>query len=166
MRLIACLVSLGALVALAGDGGVDVFAGGRTGEPTIGVSTYGPLPDAGTFGRLWVTDEPMTIEGAGLDKTQIRSVLKKQKDLWLGCARVANDPEGRVVVFVVNADGAVASSKVSSRTIVESVGDCMTRRLRSVSFPKREGGGPVMVSWPVTFTRNFEANLREGPVEK
>lgn len=61
--------------------------------------------------------------------------------------------EGRVNVrFVIAPDGSVSSAEVASSTLGNDVvEECVTRALTRVRFPRPQGGGEVIVTYPFTF---------------
>ena len=61
---------------------------------------------------------------------------------------------GKIVVkFVVARDGTVSSATTKSTTMHdEAVEDCINSRFMRMQFPKPEGGGIVIVSYPIVFS--------------
>ena len=104
-----------------------------------------------------VPSVPVPIRGS-LDKEVIRRVIRKHINPVKICyeRKLVVQPglEGRVnVQFVIDADGTVPVSGVSSSTLNDpSVEDCIGEAICSWEFPKPTGGGIVIVSYPFNFT--------------
>lgn len=113
---------------------------------TVGFKTRGPrVPNP----RLGIA----SIQG-GLDKDLIRRVVRAHINEVRHCYNqgLARDPNlaGRVAVqFQINGIGKVPTAVVSESDIKDkSVSSCIAQSVRRWSFPKPEGGGTVIVTYP------------------
>ena len=144
--------------------GMGTVGNGRIGTSGIGAGSDPYKHGIGNFRDHKVPHGPELIVGVatargGMDKDIIRRVIRqhvneikfcydqqlmKNADLW-----------GRVVVqFTINANGQVISSAVQSSTMNDmGVEQCVAGTLRRFEFPKPQGGGIVMVSYPFAFNR-------------
>ena len=115
----------------------------------------GLSPDAGTARDAG--PRPAGPKGS-LDKDDIRKTIRGHISPIRLCyerALPANtDLRGRVnVEFVIDTDGAVAYSSVTSTTLRDiAVEDCIGKATCAWDFPKPNGGGFVIVSYPFYLT--------------
>lgn len=92
-----------------------------------------------------------------LDRHQIDAVLRRHLEKIQACYERALTRQpglsGKIVVqFVIDPDGAVSSSSVTSSTMDHpEVEDCVARQFLDMRFPEPEGGGSVTVSYPFIF---------------
>jgi len=127
--------------------GHNKAGGGGTGmRNTTGFKDRGPrVPNP----RLGIAQ----IQG-GLDKDLIRRVVRAHINEVRYCYNqgLARDPnlKGRVAVqFQINGAGKVPSAVVSESDIKDnSVASCIAQSVRRWSFPKPDGGGTVIVTYP------------------
>jgi len=160
-----------------GIGGVGIAGTMRGGGGGLGGSEYvgtgGPLhtigrggndPNGGKYGlgqgklgdHRTRTPKPrivVKVKGA-LSKEIIRRVVRRHINQVRYCYQneLQSNPElyGRVMVkFAIVGNGQVASSVIESSTLSNStVETCISRAVRRWLFPKPEGGGTVIVSYP------------------
>ncbi|MBS1123248.1 MAG: domain containing protein, partial [Deltaproteobacteria bacterium] len=142
---------------------------GGTGWGTIGLGNYGTLGHrggtsgagygvgAGGLGRKITRPPTVTIgqpsSDVGLDKAIIRRLIRRnlQKIQYCYEKELVSKPTlaGTVTVkFTINPDGVVVSATGSGMTNVDS---CVATVVQGISFPKPNGGGAVVVSYPFTF---------------
>ncbi len=146
--------------------------GGGTGEGTIGLgntgligkgggggtgSGYGRGAGAGFGGRgtrvPTVRQAKAEVQGA-LDKDIIRRIVRAHINEVRYCYNqaLARDPnaKGRVAVqFTIGGTGKVPSAVVQESTMKDAgVGNCIAQAVRRWTFPKPEGGGSVIVTYP------------------
>jgi len=92
-----------------------------------------------------------------LDKAVIQRVIRSHVAGLRRCYEraLAVNPglEGRVLVrFVIGADGRVTSAEVAESTLNDSsVESCLLAEFRRMEFPPPQGGGVVMVNYPLVF---------------
>jgi hypothetical protein len=146
--------------------------GGGTGEGTIGLgntgligkgggggtgSGYGRGGGAGFGGRgtrvPTVRQAKAEVQGA-LDKDIIRRIVRAHINEVRYCYNqaLARDPnaKGRVAVqFTIGGTGKVPSAVVQESTLKDAaVGNCIAQSVKRWTFPKPEGGGSVIVTYP------------------
>ena len=146
--------------------------GGGTGEGTIGLgntgligkgggggtgSGYGRGAGAGFGGRgtrvPTVRQAKAEVQGA-LDKDIIRRIVRAHINEVRYCYNqaLARDPnaKGRVAVqFTIGGTGKVPSAVVQETTLKDpGVGNCIAQAVKRWTFPKPEGGGSVIVTYP------------------
>ncbi|MBL9105818.1 MAG: AgmX/PglI C-terminal domain-containing protein [Myxococcales bacterium] len=144
--------------------------GGGTGEGTIGLgntglvgkgggtgSGYGRGAGAGFGGRgtrvPTVRQAKAEVQGA-LDKDIIRRIVRAHINEVRYCYNqaLARDPYagGRVAVqFTIGGTGKVPSAVVQESTMKDAaVGNCIAKAVRRWTFPKPQGGGSVIVTYP------------------
>jgi hypothetical protein len=156
-----------------GNGGLGLAGvgrgGGGTGQGTIGLGSVGTIghnrPGDGSgimrgagFGdrtkrvpapRLGIAE----VQG-GLDKDLIRRVVRAHINEVRHCYNqgLARDPnlKGRVSVqFQIGATGKVPTANVSESDLKDkSVSNCIASAVRRWQFPKPQGGGTVIVTYP------------------
>lgn len=89
-----------------------------------------------------------------LDKEVIRRVIREHINDVRRCyeAGLAKKPglEGRVIVrFTVAASGSVSGAKMQESTMNDPpTEECITAAVKTWKFPRPEGDGPVVVSYP------------------
>ena len=143
-----------------------------TGEGTIGIgntgligkgggggsgSGYGRGSGAGFGGRgkrvPRVRQAKAKVQGA-LDKDIIRRIVRAHINEVRHCYNqgLAKDQnlKGRVAVqFTIGGTGKVPTAVVASSTVKDkSVGNCIAKAVRRWKFPKPQGGGSVIVTYP------------------
>jgi len=152
--------------------------GGGTGEGTIGLgntgligrggggsgSGYGRGAGAGFGGRgtsvPTVRQAKAEVQGA-LDKDIIRRIVRAHINEIRHCYNqvLARDPsdKGRVAIqFTIGASGKVLKAVVQESTMRSTlIGQCMTRAVPRWTFPKPEGGGSVIVTYPFVFEADY-----------
>ncbi len=146
--------------------------GGGTGEGTIGLgnvgtigkgggggtgSGYGRGSGAGFGGRgarvPRVRQAKATVQG-GLDKDIIRRVVRAHINEVRYCYNqgLVRDPnlKGRVAVqFTIGPSGSVPAAVVQESSIKDqNVGQCIAKAVKRWKFPKPDGGGNVVVTYP------------------
>jgi hypothetical protein len=158
-----------------GVGGLGLVGSGRggggTGEGTIGLGNLGTIGKGGgggngsgygrgaggLGGRRAGAPEvvPGTAEVRGsLDKEIIRRIIRRHINEVKFCYErelVKNSNlVGRVMIqFMIAANGNVATSAVQASTVNNPpVEQCIAQAVRRWEFPKPQGGGIVMVSYP------------------
>ncbi|MBW1880044.1 MAG: energy transducer TonB, partial [Deltaproteobacteria bacterium] len=93
-----------------------------------------------------------------LDRAVIERVIRSHVSGIRACYErvLADIPglEGRVVIrFVIGADGNVTAAAVEESTLNNSaVEACVVAQFRRMKFPEPEGGGVVVVNYPLVFT--------------
>jgi hypothetical protein len=146
--------------------------GGGTGINTIGLTDLGTIGRSGQYpggeyGRHvavlhdrkpnskiepW-TPGPTTVRG-NLDREIVRRVVRSHMNEVRYCyeKELLSHPElfGRVMAqFTIGANGAVVTSGVQSSTMSSPpVEGCIAQAVRRWEFPKPQGGGIVIVSYP------------------
>jgi hypothetical protein len=146
--------------------------GGGTGEGTIGLGNTGLIGKGGGggsgsgYGRgagagfgnrgsrvPTVRQAKAEVQGA-LDKDIIRRIVRAHINEVRYCYNqaLARDPnaKGRVAVqFTIGGTGKVPSAVVQETTMKDAgVGNCIAQAVRRWTFPKPEGGGSVIVTYP------------------
>lgn len=145
--------------------------GGGTGEGTIGLGNLGTIGKGGGGGsgsgygrgagglsgrRAHAPDVvPGTAQVRGaLDKEIIRRIIRRHINEVKFCyeKELAKKPDlyGRVMIqFTISGNGQVVSSAVQNSTMNNvSVEQCIASAVRRWEFPKPQGGGVVIVSYP------------------
>ena len=125
------------------------------------------MPDAGSphqsaspGGHLQTCAAPAGVHApcGSLDKelirTEIRSHEGEARSCYEGGLTRNRSLRGRVsVLFRIASDGQVAASEIQSSTMNDSeVEECLGRSICDWHFPKPQGGGVVIVSYPYNFT--------------
>jgi TonB family protein len=155
--------------------------GGGTGDKTIGLGGLGTM---GKFGRgpgdgpgygankggLLARHKPITpdvvvgvstVRGS-LDKEIIRRIVRRNINQVRYCYQqgltARPSLEGRAVVqFTIAPTGQVLASVLQSSTLnAVAVESCVVDAVKRWEFPKPDGGGLVIVSYPFQFTRPGE----------
>jgi hypothetical protein len=146
--------------------------GGGTGEGTIGLGNTGLIGKGGGggsgsgYGRgggagfgargtrvPTVRQAKAEVQGA-LDKDIIRRIVRAHINEVRYCYNqaLARDPnaKGRVAVqFTIGGTGKVPSAVVQETTMKDAaVGNCIAQSVKRWVFPKPEGGGSVIVTYP------------------
>ncbi len=109
-----------------------------------------------------------TVRGA-LDRDIIRRIVRSHINEIRYCyeRKLVQDPSlaGNVTVnFVINSEGDVTSSKVTSTTIRDrQVSTCVANRVLRWRFPDPAGGGIVSVTYPFVFAPNQNAMRASAP---
>jgi outer membrane biosynthesis protein TonB len=97
-----------------------------------------------------------------LDKEIIRRVIRRHIDEVTSCyekgAELHPHLGGRLVVqFIIGSEGHVTQSRVESSTLNDLLTDnCIANALLSWEFPKPQGGGRVIVSYPFVLSMGGE----------
>lgn len=146
--------------------------GGGFGEKTLGEAGFATLGGAGPHGygrasdiaglRTHVTRPPAITPGicnvrGSLDKEIVRRVVRLHMNEVKYCydkQLVKNAAlEGRIAVqFVISPAGQVLSSVLQSTTMADlHVEKCVVDAVKRWEFPKPQGGGIVIVSYPFSF---------------
>jgi biopolymer transport protein ExbD len=149
------------------SGGVDIMAAAKAAgvrNLNILADPEGPRgcpPDqlCGRKGPLIPPEEPPPPASArgSLDREIIAGVLRAQIGAVKACyeAGLARSPKlgGRIMTtFTIGAAGTVTASKIGSSTLRDhQVEACIVDVVNKLKFPKPEGGGVVVVSYPFTF---------------
>jgi hypothetical protein len=158
-----------------GQGGLGLVGsgkgGGGTGEGTIGLGNLGTIGKGGGGGsgsgygrgagglggrRASAPDVvPGTAQVRGsLDKEIIRRIIRRHLNEVKFCyeKELMKKPDlfGRVMIqFTISGAGAVVASVVQQSTMNNpSVEQCIAQAVRRWEFPKPQGGGIVIVSYP------------------
>lgn len=101
-------------------------------------------------------DDPATVSG-GLDREVIRRVILSHRAQIRYCyekqlAKSSSLAGKLMVEFVIGADGRVTTSRLAEDTLSDpEVGRCVVSRVKGWTFPKPEGGGVVVVTYPFLF---------------
>jgi hypothetical protein len=142
-----------AAVGTIGLGSTGLGASGGTGS---GFGT-GSGSGSGFGGRgkrvPQVRQAKAEVKGS-LDKDIIRRIVRAHINEVRYCYNqgLAKDPslKGRVAVqFAISPSGSVSTTKVTDNTLAdEAVGDCIAKAVKRWTFPKPEGGGVVLVTYP------------------
>jgi outer membrane biosynthesis protein TonB len=91
---------------------------------------------------------------SSIDKELIRRIVRQNIDDVRGCyeTALASDPDvsGKVVIqFVIDADGTIDSSTVTSNNTGDvALGDCIANRVLRWTFPTFPGGSKVTINYP------------------
>lgn len=146
--------------ATAHENAVDPTGAGQgqiAGPETDPIATPGGPsvePGEGTIGS---SDDPKPSDhkpSGSMDKDIIRRVVRSHLSEVKRCyeAGLGRDPSltGRVAIqFTIGPEGAVTAAKVHTSDVKDAaVGDCIASAIRTWVFPKPEGGGNVVVSYP------------------
>lgn len=158
--------------------------GGGTGEGTIGLGSVGTIGHgAGTgsgqgYGsgsgglggsrrvKPKVTPAGSEVTGA-LSKDVIQGVVRRSFSKLRYCYErgLQNDPllAGKVTTkFTIGPDGAVSTSKSEGSLKDAVVIGCVEKTFRSMTFPKPDKGGTVVVSYPVVFAPGDDSSSSAG----
>ncbi|MBI4821590.1 MAG: energy transducer TonB [Deltaproteobacteria bacterium] len=141
--------------------GIDFGSGG----PGRGVGCSGPDcgngdPMLGTRGkaRVVVPSSGTRIQGPGLDREHIASVIRKNHPRFRFCyeKRLNANPTlgGKVSIeFTIAPNGAVANASVRESSVGDDeVSECVAKVMRTLQFDQPKGGGVVIVTYPFVFT--------------
>jgi TonB family protein len=149
--------------------------GGGTGEGTIGLGNLGTIGKGGgggsgsgygrgaggLGGRRAKAPEVMPGQAAvrgSLDKEIIRRIIRRHINEVKYCYEQEltkkADLGGRVAVqFTISGTGSVMSSVLQQSTMGNpKVENCVVQAVRRWEFPKPQGGGIVIVTYPFTFS--------------
>lgn len=129
-------------------------AGAAAPPPLSGSPEQRPL-----YKGVYLDNTMSPIILGALDKALIHQVMKTTGEALHACylPRLAERPtlEGRVTVkFVIARDGTVSSATIKSIDDAlrdEALAVCALNTIRGLKFPKPEGGGMVIVSYPFFF---------------
>ena len=97
---------------------------------------------------------PSPASAGALDKDIIRRIVRAHINEVRYCYNqaLARDPnaKGRVAVqFTIGGTGKVPSAVVQETTMKDAgVGNCIAQAVKRWTFPKPEGGGSVIVTYP------------------
>lgn len=141
----------------SGGGGLsgDSIGVGPVGTQGVGAGAGRGRVKAQTASELGI-DEPASVRG-GLDREVIRRVILSHRAQIRYCyeKELADRPDlaGRVLVeFVIGADGRVTTARAAEDSLqTQAVGRCVVARVKGWTFPKPEGGGVVVVTYPFLF---------------
>lgn len=170
----ALIAGVGRLSAKAGGGpgvglegrslgwnGVDGIGIGRIGGPGGGgPGGGGPGGDGLGIkqeGTLLAASTPVTV--GAMDPMLVDEVIRRHLQALRYCYQreLQKDPslDGKVTVrFVIAADGSVSSSEIKYSDLGSpAVESCLTSRFLRMRFPEPTGGGIVLVSYPLVFSR-------------
>jgi len=159
--------------------------GGGTGEGTIGLGNLGTIGHGGGGGngsgygrgagglRGRVGNVPRVRTGAAtvrgsLSREVIRRVIRRHINEIRFCyeQELSSSPglAGDVNVrFVITGAGAVSSANVQTTTLVnQRVESCITQAFRRWTFPAPEGGGIVLVTYPITLSSSGDGVATVG----
>lgn len=109
--------------------------------------------EAPVLSRAAAHGQVARIKGA-LDKDVIRRVVRSHMEEVRGCYNegLARDPnlQGRVAIqFAITPDGTVSVATVGDSDVPDdSVTKCIAAAVRTWEFPKPQGGGNVVVTYP------------------
>ncbi len=158
------LVGTGPGGALHGEGAIGLGAVGLIGKGGTchcGDGGFKTGSGAGFGGRARRTPEVRLaraeVQGA-LDPDLVRRVVRAHLMEVRHCydQTLARDPRahGRVVVqFLVDGAGKVTSAALAESDVRDTdLGPCVARAVRRWSFPRPDGGGSVLISYPFVFT--------------
>ncbi|MFT3712810.1 MAG: AgmX/PglI C-terminal domain-containing protein [Archangium sp.] len=108
---------------------------------TAGISGIGTTSrdgHVGPYGRLPIIDGPLTPE-------MIRRVIREHKHELTECYESAQEMSASVSMkFTIGPDGATRDIEAPA---------CVSRHLRTWTFPRPKGGGSVIVSFPLRFAQ-------------
>ena len=131
----------------------------RTAERTDLALEGEPRRTGGTLRKVAEDDHP-GLAGAGggkLEKYEIEMVFKQKMGIFMRCYQreLQRNPalKGKVVArFVVGADGSVTHAHLRATSLENRVvEDCVVDEVRRTRFPRPEGNGSVIVSYPFNF---------------
>ena len=157
---------IGALGAQQGSGGLGSrgvgLGGGGSAQGIGGIGTRGSGKSSLSFGAK-KTGTVRNLAGApvilgSLDRSLIEAVIKRRLNALRHCyeRELQKDPglEGRVVMkFSIAPDGTVSKAEVKQSSLgSDAVEQCIVGQFRRLTFPKPQGGGLVVVSYPFHFT--------------
>ena len=152
-----------------GAGGLGIkgtgLGGGGTGEGTIGIGSIGKGGGSGygtgggkIGGSKSPTLRPGTAQVQGsLAPELIRRIVRARFNSLRFCYEkgLQTNPTlaGRVAVkFVIDANGAVPTAQDAGSTLSDAtVVSCMVGVFKVMQFPKPQGGGIVVVNYPIVF---------------
>ncbi len=110
--------------------------------------------------RTVASDDHPALAGQGggsLERHEIEAVFKQKMGLFIRCYQreLQRNPalRGKVVVrFVVDREGSVAHAHLRATSIENAVvEECVVDEVKRTRFPRPEGGGSVVVSYPLNF---------------
>jgi TonB family protein len=136
-------------LGLRGGGGIGTIGAGR-GFRGLGRATSGPVV-AGSS----------TVKGS-LPKEVIRRIVRSRINSIRYCyeKQLSQQPDlqGRIAIkFVIAADGKVTTADVM-HGMQEHVDACVQKVVKSMRFPKPDGGGVVTVQYPFIFKAADDAS--------
>jgi TonB family protein len=137
-----------------GLGGIGTIGRGGGGSGTGYGSGAGRLGGAQRSQPPRVTPQAPGVVGT-LDKEIIRRIVRRHVNQVRYCyeRELAKSPslQGRLRVrFTIGSDGHVATAQVAD-SLDPSVDACVARVVQRMVFPKPQGGGVVVVSYPFVF---------------
>jgi TonB family protein len=113
-------------------------------------------PDAGTLtAPPLVPMEPMVF--GSLDKEVIRKIIHENREQIRACYETAltrkSDLKGKVSVkFTISAEGPVSAAEIVADTPGDHpLAECVANAVKTWTFPKPQGGGVVIVTYPFIF---------------
>ncbi len=118
-----------------------------------------PRTSGGTLRKVAEDDHP-GLKGTGggkLEKYEIELVFKQKMGIFMRCYQreLQRNPElkGKVVVrFVVGADGSVPHAHLRATSLENNVVEsCVVDEVSRTRFPRPDGDGSVVVSYPFNF---------------
>ncbi|MET0390052.1 MAG: AgmX/PglI C-terminal domain-containing protein [Polyangiales bacterium] len=116
-------------------------------------------PETYPYALSWTEPHPEAPSGM-LRKSAIRAVVQAHVEEVRTCFEDAlpafPKARGRLTArFGVNGEGKVEGFTIPSDTIgIEPLACCVEDRLRTWAFPKPEGGGPVIITYPFDLSSN------------
>jgi TonB family protein len=146
-------------------------SGGGTGEHTIGGGTLGTVGKYGSDGKR--AKAPDVIPGQAnvrgqLDKDLIGRIIRRHINEVRYCyeQELTKLPGlgGRIMVqFTIAASGQVIASVLQNSTVANArVENCVVQAVRRWEFPKPNGGGIVIVSYPFVLTPKGGASVERA----
>lgn len=149
-----------------GFGGLGIkgtgLGGGGTGEGTIGIGSVGTRGGGGgkvagsKSGPTTLSPGTPQVMGA-LAPEVIRRIVRARFAALRVCYEkgLKSNPTlgGRVnVKFVINQEGAVATAQDAGSTLSDAaVVSCIVGAFKAMTFPKPDGGGIVVATYPIVF---------------
>ncbi len=149
-------LTVGLSTGVAGIPGLDRGPRGRgPGRPGTRVGQVGTREPPHRTPRA--VPGPPKVEG-GLTKDQVRREVQRHRAEIRYCyerrLNLRRDLEGKVAVrFIVGGTGDVLVARATDQTTLPDaeVGACLTRKIMRWRFPRPQGGGQVVVTYPFMF---------------
>ncbi len=143
---------------IGGGRALDIgkIGGDRGREPCCGDGA-GPGELIGKRPSHVVVDTKSPDVGKGLSKAEVRRVLDRAMSRFRYCyeKELSSHPDLQsklALAFTIGGDGHVAAATVADDAASRELSSCVTRVVKSLAFPRPDGGAAVSVTYPFLFS--------------